>query len=269
MKRIFLTLIALVTLASCSEYQRVLKKDNTKAKYDLAEKLYKEEDFKRSNRLFEQIHKQYIGKPQGQRIFYFYANTFYQLEDYYSAAYQFDRFSKSYPKSDKAEEASFLGAKSQYLLSPKYSIDQTETDTGIEKVQLFINSYPDSKFMAEANKMAKELTTKKELKAIEIAKQYLKLGDYNLTNIKASVAAMDSFISDFPGSIYREDALYYRLKAGFELANVSIYSKVKERLELANEYYSSFNKYFPESKYKKDADKMFANINEQLQQFSK
>jgi len=35
--------------------------------------------------------------------------------------------------------------------------------------------------LSEANTLAKELTTKKEQKAFEIAKQYNRLGSYNLT----------------------------------------------------------------------------------------
>ena len=61
--------------------------------------------------------------------------------------------------------ASFQGAKSYYELSPRHSLDQTDTDKALAKLQGFINTYPDSEYFAEANIMAKELTTKKEKKA--------------------------------------------------------------------------------------------------------
>jgi len=159
-KRVFILLAAVsLVMHSCSEYQKVLKNEDVKAKYDMAEKYYEAKDFKRANRLLEQIAPKYVGKPQGERVQFFLANSFYQIENYNFAGYQFERFLKSYPKSDKAAEASFLGAKSYFMLSPVYSIDQTDTDKALDKLQLFINSYPESEFLAEANSMAKELTT--------------------------------------------------------------------------------------------------------------
>ena len=119
MKQIFILVVLAILFQSCSEFQKVLKNVDVKAKYDLAEKLYEEGDYKRSNRLLEQIAPKYIGKPQGERVMFFLANSYYQLEDYNTAGYQFERFNKSYPKSDKSTEASFLGAKSYYQLSPR------------------------------------------------------------------------------------------------------------------------------------------------------
>lgn len=269
MKRVFFGFFLVLLALGCSPYQKVLKSDDVKLKYETAEKLYNEKDYKRSNRLYDQIHKDYIGKPQGQRIFYFYANTCYYLEDYSLAAYQYERFYKSYPKSDKVEEAMFMAAKSVFHESPRYTLDQTETNEAINKLQEFINTYPDSPFLDEANKMAKELTNKLEKKALEVAKQYLKLGDFNLVNYRAAVSSFNNFISNYPGSVYREDALYYRFESSYELANVSINNILKERLEDAQGYYKSLIKYFPDSKYRKKADKKQNDIEEKLKQFSK
>ncbi|MEX0273800.1 MAG: outer membrane protein assembly factor BamD [Flavobacteriaceae bacterium] len=160
--------IALFTaffMLSCSEYQKVLKTTEVKPKYDLAEKLYKEEDYKRANRLLEQIAPKYIGKPQGERVMFFFADTYYQIRDYNTAGYQFERFIKSYPNSDKVAEATFMGAKCYYKLSPSHSLDQTDTDKALVKLQNFINAYPESEFFTEANSMAQQLTTKKERNA--------------------------------------------------------------------------------------------------------
>ena len=68
MRQTFPFLLLVVLLSSCNEYQKALKNTDTKVKYELAEKLYNEKDYKRANRLFEQIAPRYIGKPQGQRV---------------------------------------------------------------------------------------------------------------------------------------------------------------------------------------------------------
>lgn len=255
----------LVLLTSCSEYQNALKDDaDTKVKYDLAEKLYNEGDHKRAVRLFEQIVPKYVGKPQGERVIYFYADSYYQLKDYYLAAYQFERFSKSYPKSNKAEEAAFNVAKSYYYLSPKYSIDQTETYTAMEKLQLYINAYPNSERVPEANEMVRELTTKLEKKAFEIGKQFNKISDYY-----AAIKSLELFVSENPGTPFKEDALFYKFDSNYQIAINSIPAKKQERLNNSKEAYDELIKSFPETKYAKVTRNMVKVIETQLKQFSK
>ncbi|MDX1363563.1 outer membrane protein assembly factor BamD [Arenibacter latericius] len=269
MKRLFPFLLLAVILTSCSEYQKVLKNEDVKAKYDMAEKFYEEGDFKRANRLLEQIAPKYIGRPQGERVMFFLADSYFQIRDYNMAGYQFERFLKSYPKSDKAAEAGFLGAKSYYKLSPKYSLDQTDTDKALIKLQNFINAYPDSEFMGEANIMAKELTTKKERKEFEIAKQFNTIGEFDYTFLTPAVTAFDNFIVDNPGSVYHEDALYYKFDAATRLAFNSFEYLKKERLNNAKSYYNALKKQFPESKYLEDAEKTVGKIEKELQNYSK
>ncbi|WP_112379659.1 outer membrane protein assembly factor BamD [Flagellimonas maritima] len=267
--RAFLSILTIIILfSSCSEYQKVLKNEEVKPKYDLAQKFYDEGDFKRANRLYEQIVPKYVGKPQGERVMFFFANTYFQLEDYYLSGYQFERFIKSYPKSDKIQEATFLGAKSYYELSPRYSLDQTDTDKALTKLQSFINTYPDSEYFEESNTMAKELTSKKEKKQIEIAKQFNKLGQFNYPILVSAITAFDNFISDNPGSIYREEALYYRIESATSLALNSTENRKKERLEEALDSYNTLLRYYPETEYKKKADDLAKKVQGELAQYS-
>ena len=260
----FFLLSSSLFLVSCNEYQKVLKNEDIKAKYDLAEKYYDEGDFKRSNRLFEQIAPRYVGKPQGERVMFFFADTYFQTEQYYLAGYQFERFIKSYPNSDKIQEAIFREAQSYYELSPKYSLDQTDTDKALIKLQNFINTYPDSEFFAEANEMAQELTLKKQKKEYEIAKQFDKLGEFNFPILVSSIQAFNNFVTDNPGSIYREDAFFYRLKSEMTLANNSTLFRQEERYKEALKYYQALMKSYPDTKYKKEAAKYYEKIQEEL-----
>ncbi|MBO6829956.1 MAG: outer membrane protein assembly factor BamD [Muricauda sp.] len=268
MRSILLVCCALALFVSCSEYQKVLKETDVKAKYDMAEKLYNEGDYKRAVRLFEQIAPSYIGKPQGERVMFFFADSYFKNGDYYLSGYQFERFVKSYPRSDKIQEASFLGAKSYYHLSPRYSLDQTETDKALFKLQTFINNYSESEYFEEANAMARELTTKKEKKEIEIAKQFNKLGEFNLPVLISAITAFDNFITDNPGSVYREEALYYRIEATTRLAVNSTEDKKKERLEEALDSYNNLLRYFPETKFKQEADKLAETIQQELSAYT-
>ncbi|WP_424000401.1 outer membrane protein assembly factor BamD [Maribacter sp. IgM3_T14_3] len=265
MRRVFPLLLIAIALQSCSEYQKVLKHDDVKAKYDMAETYYEAGDFKRANRLLEQIAPKYVGKPQGERVMYFLSNSYFQREDYNMAGYQFERFVKSYPKSDKAVEANFLGAKSFYELSPEYSLDQTDTDKALLKLQNFINTNPDSEYFAEANAMAQELTTKKEEKAFEIVKQYNKLGRFNYDMLKSAVAASDNFVSDNPGSPFREEAMYIKVDALTHMAVNSFEQVKEERLKNAKTAHVALKKQFPDSKFDKQATDLIEKIDKELQ----
>ena len=193
---------------------------------------------------------------------FFLANSFFEIGDYNFAGYQFERFLKSYPKSDKATEAAFLGAKSYFLLSPKYSLDQGDTDKALSKLQQFINTYPDSEYLDEANTMARELTTKKEKKAFEIAKQFVKLGNYyTLDYNNSAIAALDNFISDHPGSIFREEAYYLKLVSAAKLALNSTFTKKEQRLQDAIAAYKTFIRYYPKSEFLERAE----DLNQDLQ----
>lgn len=260
MKNILYILAFLFLFTSCNEYQKALKNEDIAVKYQISEKLYEEGKYAKANRLFTQIVPSYRGKPQAEKLMYMYCKSFYEMKDYYLAGYQFERFVNSYPKSEKVEEAAFLSAKSYYMLSPVYSKDQKDTKEAIEKLQEFINNYPDSEYLPEANKMVKELDYKLEKKAFEIAKQYNTISDY-----QASIQSFDMFLLDYPGSVLREDAMFYRLDAAFKLAINSVDYKKLFRLENAKSYVESFVEAYSESEKINEAKDMQAQINIELE----
>ena len=189
-------LIILISISfSCNEFQKVLKNDDIKTKYDMAESYYENQEFRRARRLFEQIKPKYRGKPQGERITFFYANCLLNTKNYLLSAYEFESFTKAYPLSEKVEDANYLSAFSYYKLSPVHSLDQDETNDAVEKLQEFINKYPNSERMSSANELVQELRIKLEFKAFEIAKQY-----NTIRNYKSAIIVLDDVISDYPGT---------------------------------------------------------------------
>ena len=262
--RTSLLLIAfLLLMVSCSDYQRVLKSDDAGLKYKHAETYYDSAKYKKALKLMEQIVPVYRGKPQAEKLMFMYANTFYKLEDYYLSGYQFERFVLSYGKSDSLEVAAYRSAESYYELSPRYSLDQEDTYKGLEKLQEFINTYPNSEYRDVANLKVMELSEKLQKKDIETAKQYLKIGE-TLGTFKNAIEAFDNFILDHPGSIYRPDAYFGKFEAAYRLAINSFPSLVEERLNTSLEYYADFKKYYPSNKFHEDAEKILEDINKRL-----
>lgn len=264
MKKFLLMILAAAVTVSCSEYQKALKSEDSGLKYAQAEKKYEQGKYAKAIRLFEQLAPNYKGKPQAEKMFYMFAMSYYKTKQYYLAGFQFETFAAGYPRSEKAEEASFLSAKCYATMSPVYSLDQGDTNKAIDKLQAFIDKYPDSEYLKEANETMKVLREKLEKKAYEIAYGYNKISDY-----KSAITAFDNFIADYPGTPFREKALYYRLDSSYQLALNSVPSKMEERLKQAKTAYGNLLKQFPNSEYKKEADDMLAKIETDLKQFAK
>ncbi len=259
----FYVLGVIITLASCSDYQKLLNSDDTSEKYKQAEVYYSNGEYRKANRLFEQIVPKYRGKPQAQRIIFFFADSYFQTKSYSLAAYQYENFIKTYPKSERIQEASFKAAKSYYFQSPTFSLDQEETYEAIEKLQLFINLYPNSEYAPEANQMIAELQEKLEKKDFEIAKQYYTIRDY-----RAAIKANDNFIAGFPGTKFREEALYTKFLSLYEIATNSVLSKKEERLKELQQQYELILRYYPESLFLKDLNDKIEKVNKELEQYN-
>ena len=264
MKKIVSLLIIIVLLASCNEYQKALKSEDPAIKFQMATKLYEAKKYNKAIRIFEQIASVYRGKPESENLYFMFSQSYYNTKQYYLAGYQFESFVSSFPKSEKAQEASFLGAKSYSMLSPVYSLDQTDTTKAIEKLQAFIDTYPNSEYLGEANSIVKNLNEKLERKVFENAKGYNTISDY-----KSALVALDNFIADYPGTPFKEEALFYKYDSAYQLGINSVPSKMEERLNVAKVAYANLIKFKADTKYKKQADEMLARVEKDLQKFIK
>jgi outer membrane protein assembly factor BamD len=263
-KKLLSLFLLVVLFASCSEYQKALKTEDVAVKFEMATKLYDSGKYNDAIRLIEQIAPAYRGKPQAEKLFYMFSQSYYKTKQYYLAAYQFESFVSGYPKSEKIEEAAYLGAKCFSMLSPVYSLDQVDTYKAIDKLQAFIDSYPNSTYLPEANKSLKELNEKIEKKVFENAKGYHTIMDY-----KSAMVALDNFIADYPGTSFKEDALFYKYDSAYQLAINSVPAKMEERLNVAATAYNGLMKFKPDTKHKKIADEMMVRIETDLKNFTK
>nr|WP_232804659.1 outer membrane protein assembly factor BamD [Salegentibacter maritimus] len=274
MKKAILLAAVLMLTVSCGEYQDLLKSDDSGKKYSYAEQLYNEAQengdkrkYRKALRLFEQIVPQYRGKPQGEKLSFLFANTYYELGDYYLSSYEFERFQQSYPNSEKVEEAAYKKARSFYELSPRYDLDQTDTNKAVTELQAYLNTFPEGEYVDRANEMATELRIKLEKKEFEIAKQYHLTGEARAGNYRAAITSFTNFLADNPGSPFRESAQYYRFDSAYRLAINSFRSLMEERLNEALEFYETYKKYYPEGEYMAPMEASAEDIKSRLQNF--
>jgi outer membrane protein assembly factor BamD len=259
-KNLACLLVFSLLLFSCGEYQKVLNKGVVEDQYKMAVKMYEGKKFSKALRLFEKITPAYRGKPQMERVQFMVAQSNFNEKNYSLAGYYFDRFVSNYPTSSKKEEAAFLSAYSYKLASPVFSKDPTDTNKALDAFQTFITTYPDSDKVDEANKHYKEIRYKLQRKYFEIAKTYYTTADYDVRNYKAAIQAFDNLLSDYLGSEFKEEALYYRFKAAHDFVLKSTDRRRLERIKDAIEAFEKLERNYPESKFIKDSKEMLSTL---------
>lgn len=253
MNKLIFFVIAITFFAfSCSEYEKLLKSDDIQLKYEKAFEYFEEEEYVKSSTLLQYLIPIYKGTDKAAKVEFYYAKSLYFQRDYLLAAYHFNEFSKNYGISEYAEEADFLGAYCYYLMSPRPSLDQEYTLQAISAFNLFIIKYPNSSKKAECYELINEMNNKLVEKSYLSAKLYYDLGYY-----KASIVALNNSLADYPDSDFREELKYLLLKSNFLLAQNSIQSKMKQRYQDTVDEYYSFIDEFPESKHVKEAERIY------------
>lgn len=250
-RKLIYPLLLLISFSSCSKFSRVVKSTDINEKYDAAVKYYDEKDYYRAGILFEDIMPSFVGTEKAENVQFSYAYCHFNQDQYLMANHYFKNFYTTYNRSPYAEEALYMSAYSVYKDIPKHNLDQSNTTKAIDEMQDFMNRYPNSKYIDDANKVITELRANLEKKAYEVAMQYVKLRRY-----KAAAIALGNFNKDYPDSELREVVLFNKLDSEYNLAEVSIASKQEERYENAIETYEKFNTKFPTSDYSKNARKI-------------
>jgi len=257
--KILAFILFLLVFASCSKFQKLLKSSDFNLKYEKAVEYYEKEDYYRALSLFEDIENIFKVSEKGQRIQYYMAYCYYNQGQHLMAGYYFRNFARRFPTNIHAEECEYMTAYCLYLNSPEPSLDQEYTVKAINELQAFMNKYPNSERIEEANKLMSKLRHKLEVKSFKSAKLYYDLGDY-----KAAGIALQNNLKDYPDSPFREEVRFLLLKSQFLFAEKSIASKKTARYQTAiNEYYALIAD-FPETKYLREAKRMFNDASEKI-----
>jgi outer membrane protein assembly factor BamD len=257
MKKLVVILVVIPLLYSCSQYQKLLKSTDYELKYTKAKEYYEEEDFMRAVTLLNELQGVYRGTDKAEDITYTYANCLYGLRDYIMAGHYYRQFVSTYPTSSLSEECQFMSAYCYYMLSPKPRLDQEETYKAIDEFQLFMNLYPTSSKVEEANLLIDELRDKLVFKSYLSSKLYFDLGTYMGNNYKSAIIAAQNSLKEFPDTKYREELSFLILEAKYIQAANSVIGKKEERMRDTIDEYFSFINEFPESEYIKKAVKIY------------
>lgn len=257
--RILIISVILILLASCGEYEQLLKSSDYELKKAKAREYFEAEQYAKASELLSQVIPRFRATDEAEELNWLYAQSFYGMRQYDLASTYFKSLVEQYPFGKYAEEASFLGALCDYLLSPRAELDQTNTRNAIEGFNLFVNRYPLSPKVEEAKKNIAELQDKLVEKSYLNAKLY-----YNMKEYKASITALTNSLKEYSDSKYREEMMFLKLNSLFLYAENSYAILQKERYQATLDEYFSFMEEFPESNYSKEVKKIYEQTAEYL-----
>lgn len=250
-------LAAALGLTSCGEYNKLLKSTDYEYKYEAAKSYFAKGQYNRAATLLNELIAILKGTDKAEESLYMLGMCYYNEEDYQTAAQSFIQYYQVYPRGTYAELARFHAGKALYLDTPEPRLDQSSTYKAIEELQMFMEYYPQSTKHQEAQQMIFELQDKLVMKEYLSAKLYYNLGNYRGNNYQSCVITAQNALKDYPYTNLREDLSILILRAKYELAVYSVEERKQERYrETVDEYYA-FKNEFPESKYLKEAEKIF------------
>lgn len=256
-KNILITLLAALVLSSCGEYNKLLKSTDYEYKYEAAKNYFAKGQYNRAATLLNELIAILKGTDKAEESLYMLGMSYYNQNDYQTAAQTFTQYYNVYPRGTFTELARFHAGKALYLDTPEPRLDQSGTYNAIQQLQMFLEYFPNSAKKDEAQNMIFALQDKLVMKEYLSAKLYYNLGNYLGNNYESCVITAQNALKDYPYTNMREDLSILILRAKYEMAVFSVEDKREERYREAVDEYYAFKNEFPESKYMKDADRIF------------
>jgi outer membrane protein assembly factor BamD len=250
MRNITFSIVLMLLFGACANsYQKALKNPDNRAKLEMADTYYKKKDFARAISLYEMVEDAFNGTPTAEKILYNSGQCNFALKQYALAGFQFKTYFENFPSAEHAEEALYMNAYCAYLESYESELDQADTFKAIETFKIFLNVYPESKYVSECNNYLDKLRGKLSLKAYNTAKLYFNMGEY-----KSAIISLKNASNDFPEMIQKEEVDFLIVKSNFLLAKNSIETKQEERYNNTLKAFEDFSEqYLESSKFMREA----------------
>ena len=261
---IMVLMLAVAVLTGCSGYNKIVKASDYNTKYNLAKSLFLEGRFTTCSSVLEECVVFQRGTAQAEESMYMLATCYYNLEDYLSASQYFIACYNSFPNSLYSENCLYFSGRSLFKDTPDPRLDATSTNNAILQLQRFVETYPNSRFRADAEDLIYTMYDRLVEKEMGTAELYYNMGNYLGNNYRSSIIVAQNALRDYPYTKYREQLSMMVLRAKFRMAQESVLDKRDERYRDAIDEYYAFKNEFPESSYMKEADKIFRTSTKNL-----
>ena len=259
-KSFYIFLFLTVFLTSCGEYRRLLKSRDPEEKYQAALQYFNQKQYVKAQTLLDDVSTYYKGTERSEDVLAYLARCYMGQKAYESATDYYQAYVRNYPKGKYATEAYFQVGHCLYLDAPDARLDQTTTKKAIEAFTLFVELYPESPYAEQAYQEMSELYDKLAYKELKSAQLYYNLGTYLGNNYLSCEIVAKNALKNYPSNKYQEEFSWLILQAKYEQMVNSFEEKKLDRAREAQDEYYNFTTEYPESKHRKEAEKMLQHI---------
>jgi outer membrane protein assembly factor BamD len=172
-----------------------------------------------------------------------------RIESLILGANEFREFLQFFPRSQRADYAQYRLGYSQFkqMLGPQR--DQTATHDAIRELQRFLDSYPDSKYRSEVQKLLRDAKDRLGEHEFKIGQLY-----YRMNWNPGALNRFTELLRSDPEYARADEVLFYTAETMRRM------NALAEALPI----YDRIVKDFPTSEYKKDAEERLAEIKRSL-----
>lgn len=253
--------IALLTfvilLASCGEYNKILKSNDTELKLEYAKKYFDEKKYGRTITLLQEIQSAYTATSKEQEVMFLLGQAYFYDKDFVSATAQYNRYFARHPKGDYAESAKFNAAYGLYLDSAEIKLDQSNTIRSLEAFQSFLEYFPQSVRAKEAEGYMLQMQNRLAQKELYSAQLYFNLGYFMGNNYESCVVTAREALKNYNYPPFGEEFQILIVRSKFEEAELSYDIKKPVRYRnVMDEHFNYINMY-PNGKYVKESTKYY------------
>jgi len=189
------------------------------------EKLTLEERFKRGMEYLEK-EKYYNAQQEFQIVVisgshtelgddaqFYLAESYFKNKEYILAISEYERLTRKMKYSEYVEQARWRICQAYVKESPKYFHDQNNTDKALQKLQEFIDEYPNSEYNDNAKKTIYKLRNKLAEKIYRSGELYIKLHAYD-----SAIVAFEDMLQKYYDTDWAEQA-YVGIIQSYSLMN--------------------------------------------------
>ena len=225
----------MVLLIGCGKKDIHLEEDLS-PRFEKARGYFDKGKYSRAQDEFDYIIMADPGSKIANESQYYKAESMFQLKEYTEASIAFDRYVRFSPDYTKIEQSRFRICECAINLSNDFQREQSETHKALEQLQMFIDDFPESDLMEDAEDAIFALRQKLAQKDYEVGRMYLKLEEY-----ESALIYFRSVLNHYYDTSFSDDA-----RVGIIFTHI-----LNDNHKGANSYFKSQKERFlSENKYK-------------------
>ena len=181
----------IIFFMSCSSH-KISNEEQIQINYDQGIEYYNKKKYSKAKESFQYVMLHSAGSRLALESEFYLSESLYNLGLYEEALYGYDNYARSSQNLDLIELSRFRLCESVYNLTLDYKKDQESTMDALEKIEIFLEDYPQSEYHFEALLIKSELKYRLAKKEYESAILYIKLQEY-----KASLIYLIELINNY------------------------------------------------------------------------